>query len=120
MLATGVAAAAGLAVLWIGLTALTGKTYHLAPLLTALAPGLSARLFGAARRSYPLAAAAALVGAAVAALGWGIIVAAEIEATATIVGDQPGGVGGEVVVAIALGSVLGGGALRPARLRRLD
>lgn len=113
-LVTGVLTAAGIVVLWVGLTALTGKTYHLAPLLAALAPGLSVRLLGAARRSYPLATSAALLGAAIAALGWGLIVAWGIEPSATIVGDQPGGVAGEVLAALVIGSAAGGAALRPA------
>lgn len=115
LLAMGALGAAGIVVLWVGLTALTGKTYHLAPLLASLAPGLSARLLGAARRAYPLAAAAALSGAAVAALGWGLIVAWGIEPTATIVGDQRGGVTGEVLAGIVIGSVIGAAALRPVR-----
>lgn len=114
-LGIGLAAAAGIVVLWVGLTALTGNTYHLAPLLAALAPGLSVRLLDAARRSYPLAAAAALLGASVSALAWGLIVAWGIEPTATIVSNQPGGVTGEVLVGILIGSAAGVAALRPVR-----
>jgi hypothetical protein len=117
LLGIGLVAAAGLVVLWVGLTALTGKTYHLAPLLAALAPGLSVRLLDAARRSYPLAAAAALLGASVSALAWGFIVAWQIEPTATIVSNQPGGVTGEVLVGILIGSAAGAATLRPVHGR---
>lgn len=116
-LVIGLLTAAGIVVVWIGLTGLTGKTYHFAPLIAALAPGLSVRLLGSARGSYPLAAEAALVGAAIAALGWALIVAWGIEPTATIVGEQPGGVAGEVLAGIAIGAVIGAAALRPVRGR---
>lgn len=113
VLRTGVLAAIGIVILWVALTALTGKTYHLAPLLAALAPGAAARMLGATRRSLPVAAAAALLGAAVAAIGWGLIVAWGVEPAATIVDGQPGGVAGEVLAGIALGSAVGAAALRP-------
>lgn len=36
----GAGAALAIATLWVGLTALTGKTYHLAPAITAWVTGL--------------------------------------------------------------------------------
>lgn len=108
------AALAGLpvAALWVVLTAATGKTYHLAPLIAAALPGVLAAAQaaprGAAGRSpRRTAALAAVAGGLAVAAGWAAIVAAEIEPTATLVAEQPGGVTGEVVAGAIAGAAAG-------------
>jgi hypothetical protein len=106
----GAAAALAFAALWVGLTALTGNTYHLAPLVVAAVPGWMLRLWHEAA-GQPLAedAEAHAVGAVVAtgvsavALGWIAIAAGGSAPTATILSDQPAGVPGEIVFFMALG-----------------
>lgn len=88
---------------WVGLTAATGKTYHVAPLLAAAAPGFLLR--GHPRWRGP----ALVIGAIAVAGGWLLIVLAGIAPTATIVQGQPGGVGGEVIAFAALGLAVGAG-----------
>lgn len=103
MLLGGFAAALALAGAWVGLTAATGSTYHLAPLIVAAAPAVLARAAEAAVS--PIAAVVA--GAIAAAAGWVAIVIAGVEPTATVIADQPGGVAGEVVVAGIVGLAIG-------------
>jgi hypothetical protein len=74
-------------VAWLLLTSATGKTYHLAPLLAGAAPGVLSRRSAGARLLGLLAISAAAV-----ATGWGAIVLAGIEPSATVVRAQPGGV----------------------------
>jgi hypothetical protein len=76
---------------WVLLTAATGKTYHLAPLIAAAAPGVLLR--GREDRRRPTLAIAALA----VAIGWTVIVVTGVEPSATILPGQPGGVTGEVV-----------------------
>ena len=107
-LAAGVGLALVAAAVWVGLTAATGKTYHLAPIVIAAVPGIAAR--AAERRvSWTLAAATGLI--AVAA-GWAAIVAADAEPTATLAEGQPGGVEGEVVVGALIGATIAAFAAR--------
>ena len=107
------AVSAVIAAAWVGLTAWTGTTYHLAPLLAAAAPGYVARSAGWPSRSRgAVLAVVALAGVAVAG-GWAVIVAAGIEPTATLVHGQPGGVPAEVAVAALLGALLGIRQLKP-------
>lgn len=101
--ALSLAAGIPLAALWIGLTASTGKTYHLAPLLVGAAPGAVSRRLGV-RAGGAIWAGVASVGVA-----WLAIVAAGVEPSATIFERQPGGVPAEVVVFAALGLVIGVG-----------
>jgi len=110
-----IAGASGAVVVWVTLTALTGKTYHLAPTVAAMAPAGIAWLRGTRPRQ---GHAVALVGLGLiaAALGWSIIAGAGIEPSATIIDGQPGGVLGEVIVAGLAGTALGGALL--ARRRR--
>jgi hypothetical protein len=116
-LAPGVALALGLAGVWVAATALTGQTYHLAPLLTAFAPGLAARIVSGARGG-ALAAAAAALGAMAAAAGWGALLLLDIEPAATLLPAQPGGVRGEFLAGALLGAAAGAAALRPGRRAR--
>jgi hypothetical protein len=97
------AAGVPVAALWIALTSLTGKTYHLAPLLVAAAPGIVAGRGPGSRRH------ATWAGAATMAAGWLVIVVAGIEPTATIVDHQPGGVPLETALLGALGAAIGAG-----------
>jgi hypothetical protein len=108
----GAGAALAIAALWVGLTALTGKTYHLAPGVTAWAPGLTVSLLrgdnrqphGSAKR---LALLASALGPIAVGAAWAAIGLAGIEPSATIFAHQPGGVGGEVIVATLAGALLG-------------
>jgi len=92
---------------WVGLTAWTGKTYHLAPLLAAAAPGYLARFAGWPSRSRGAVLALVALGGVAVAGGWSVIVAAGIEPTATLVPGQPGGVPLEVAIIGLLGALLG-------------
>lgn len=108
LLSVGVALA--LSALWVGLTALTRKTYHLAPVLIAAAPVIISA--GGRRRTTP----ASLLGLAAVGLGWLVIEVLDIEPTATFVDGQPGGVPGEVITGSLMG--LAAGAALAARRRR--
>ena len=101
---------------WIGLTAATGKTYHLAPLLGALAPALTLRAVAGERVGVGAGGALGGVGAGLMLAAWGIIVALGIEPDATLAEGIPGDVFGEVVIGAAIG-VLASGALH-RRTRR--
>ena len=104
----GFGAALALSAVWVGLTAWTAQTYHLAPVLVAAAPGFVAWSGGGAPLRYGPPGSFAL-GAAAAALGWIAIVVVGIEPTAALVDDQLGGVVGEVVVGGLLGGLIGAG-----------
>jgi len=109
-----VAAAVAVAGVWIGLTAWTGKTYHLAPVLAAAAPAVVAR--GRGPVASPRVAFLAGAGVGVALGAWAALVALGIEPTATVVDRQPGGVAGEVVLGALAGAV--GAAASPLLRRR--
>jgi uncharacterized membrane protein YiaA len=126
-LVAGVGAALALAALWVGLTALTGKTYHLAPGLIAYAPGFTVRLFqrdvledAPPRTRLRMAARASALGLLIVGAGWAVIAAEGIEPSATVFAGQPGGVAAEVVLAALVGALLGARrvARRPRRHRR--
>jgi hypothetical protein len=95
---------------WVALTAVTGKTYHVAPLVVAAAPGWVLRWWHEAEgRELPSGASAltsvlvAVIGAASVAAGSLAILATGTHLSATIIPDQPGGVVGETVFFSALG-----------------
>jgi len=117
----GAGLALAIAGVWIALTALTGKTYHLAPIFAAAAPGMTDYILcqrQADRNGRMAAVIATLLGLAVVALAWGIISALGNEPTATVVSNQPGGVQGEVLVGAIVGAALGSMFVlrrRPAR-----
>ena len=107
-LAAGIGFAIAATAVWVALTAATGKTYHLAPIVIAAAPGITAR---AAERevSWSVVAATGLIAVAV---GWAVIVATNIEPTATLAEGQPGGVEGEVVLGALIGAAISAFAAR--------
>ncbi len=114
-LLVGAAAAATVVAAWVLLTGLTGKTYHLAPPLAALAPGLLLHFEGGAegrRRALVLATA---IGALAVLVGWAIIAAADFDLGSTFIPDQPGGVDGEVLVGGLVGLALGAYLARDRR-----
>jgi hypothetical protein len=113
-LAAGIGFALAATAAWVALTAATGKTYHLAPIVIAAAPGIAAR---ATEREVSWTVAAATGLAAVAA-GWAVIVAADIEPSAMLVEGQPGGVEGEVVVGALIGAAISAFAARRPRVAR--
>jgi hypothetical protein len=95
-------------VLWLGLTALDGRTYHLAPALIAAAPAIAARLLGLpADRRGVVAATLALAGVVTALAAWGLLELAGILPTATLWAGQPGGVRAEIAVGAVLGALAG-------------
>jgi len=97
-----------LAVLWVGLTALDGRTYHLAPALVAAAPAIAARFLGLpAGRGGPVAATLALAGVITVLAAWGLLELAGILPTATLWRGQPGGVRAEIAVATVVGALAG-------------
>jgi hypothetical protein len=102
-----------IAALWIALTALTGKTYHLAPLLVAAAPGILARSGPRLRRR------ATWSGVATTLAAWLVIAAAGLEPSATIIEHQPGGVPLETAAFGALGAAIGAGRGPTWLVRRL-
>lgn len=109
-----IASASGAVALWVTLTALTGKTYHLAPAVAAMAPAGIAWLRGARpRQGYAVALLG--LGLMAAASGWAVIAGVGIEPSATIIDGQPGGVLGEVIVAGLAGAALGGALLARQR-----
>jgi hypothetical protein len=101
------------ALLWVGLTAYTGKTYHVAPLLVAAAPGILARRAAAPPRG------AFWAGLATFAAGWVVILVAGIEPSATMFAHQPGGVAAETAAFGALGAAVGAGRGPMWLVRRL-
>ena len=97
-----------MAVLWIGLTALDGRTYHLAPALVAAAPGITARLLGLSVVGAGIVGASLVAAGVMTALGaWGVLELTGLSTTATLWPGLPGGVRAEIAGAIGLGA-LGG------------
>lgn len=107
----GLAAGVATVGIWVALTARTGNTYHLAPVVATLAPAGVARLRDL-RASMSGALVLVALGLAVTAVGWASIELVGVEPSATFVADQPGGVTGEVI-----GGALAGAALAAAMLR---
>jgi len=98
---------------WVALTLATDSTYHLAPVVIAVAPGVIARV-SETKISWPLAILPGLIAVAV---GWAVIVGADAEPATTLAEGQPGGVEGEVVIGAIVGaaiSVLIGRSYRPS------
>lgn len=93
---------------WIALTAATGKTYHLAPLLGALAPALTPRAVFGTRLGATSGLVLGSVGAALMLGAWGLIVALDIQPGATLADNIPGEVFGEVVIGAVLGFAISG------------
>ena len=90
---------------WIALTAATGKTYHLAPLLGAIAPALTIRAVVSTRIGALSGFVLGTLGAGLMLAAWGIILALDIEPDTTIADGIPGDVFGEVVIGAAIGLV---------------
>ena len=103
---TGLAVALVIGGAWIALTAATGKTYHLAPLLGALGPALTARSILGTRLGWLTGLTLGGAGALLMLTSWGIIVALDMEPTATLTDGIPGGVLGEVVIGGAAGAII--------------
>lgn len=99
---TGVGVAILVGGLWIALTAATSKTYHLAPLLGAIAPALTVRAVMGTKLGWLSGLALGSIGAAFMFGAWGIILALDIEPATTLTEGIPGDVFGEVVIGSAL------------------
>ena len=113
----GVAVAALFAAIFVVLTANTGTTYHLFPLVIAAAPGALPRLL----RDVPLSSRAGTVamalGVLAVAVAWITLVALDEMPRAVLFAGQPGGVGGEFVVFGLLGALAGGWwGTRPSKI----
>ncbi|MGI9659597.1 MAG: hypothetical protein ACR2OD_11860 [Gaiellaceae bacterium] len=102
---TGIGVALAVGGGWIALTAATGKTYHLAPLLGTIAPALTIRAVTSIRVGGLSGLALGAIGALLMLGAWGIIVALHIEPHATLAEGIPGDVFGEVVIGAAIGVV---------------
>lgn len=102
---TGIGVALAVGGGWIALTAATGKTYHLAPLLGAIAPALTIRAVLGTRIGASSGLVLGTLGAALMLGAWGLIVALDIEPHATLADGIPGDVFGEVVIGAAIGLV---------------
>lgn len=105
--AIGMAGAAIAAAVFVVLTASTGTTYHLFPLLIGFAPGGLPRLL----TDQPLASRetviAIVAGVLLVSAAWLVLVVIDEMPTATLISDQPGGVGGEFVLFGGLGALFG-------------
>ena len=88
--------------LWIALTAVTSKTYHLAPLLGAIAPALTVRAVMGTKLGWLNGLALGSIGAAFMFGAWGIILVLDIKPSTTLTEGIPGDVFGEVVIGSAL------------------
>jgi len=103
----GAAVALLLAVVWVIATEVTGLAFHFHPLLVAGAAPWTARQ----ARGMPLASAsvatAVALGLAAVAVGWLGLVAIDATPSATLIDDQPGGFGAEVIATAAAGALVG-------------
>ena len=105
-----------LAALWVALTALDGRTYHLAPLIAAAAPGVAARILGA--RAAVIVRSVVAAGLLTAAIAWAAIEVLGIVPSTTLWDGQPGGVRAEVAAAALAGALVGMFAARPPKISR--
>lgn len=92
---------------WVALTAWTGKTYHFVPVVGAMAPGVLVRWMTQRPLDRLGTITAASSGVAAVAVGWGLILALDVEPHATLVEGLPGGVWFEVVVGGLVGAAIG-------------
>ena len=105
----GLAATAVATAVWIGLTIFSDgdTTYHLFPLVIGASAALAARYVVSGPLRISEASLGAAIGLAAVLVGWAALVAADNWPSATFLGDQPGGVGGETVALGLLGAVIG-------------
>lgn len=104
---TGAVVALVLALVWIVATEVTGLAFHFHPLLVAGSAAWTAKQArGAPLPGHSVATAVAL-GLVAVAIGWLGLAAIDATPSATLVDDQPGGFGGEVIVTAAAGALLG-------------
>ena len=94
-----------LAVVWIVATEVTGLAFHFHPLLVAGAAPWTARQARGAPLPGASVGTAVTLGLAAVAVGWLGLAAIEATPSATLIDDQPGGFGGEVVA--AAGALIG-------------
>lgn len=110
---------------WVALTAVSGKTYHLAPLLIAATPGWVLRWAHEADEK-PLPEAfvpsrlVAVTGISVVAVasGWLAVRAGGADPGVTIVPDLPGGTTGEAIAFTLLGLFVAARSVSRAACRR--
>lgn len=89
---------------WVGLTIQTGLTYHLAPGVIAALPGYALAWSLERPPSRMTMVLTALGGIGLVAAGWLALELKDAVPTATFVDNQPGGVQGEMVAFMLLGS----------------
>ena len=107
-IAIGIIGAIVAGALFVVLTASTGTTYHLFPLLIAFVPGGLPRVMSEHSISSRDGMVAAVVGFAAVIAAWLAMVVIDEMPTATLISDQPGGVGGEFVLFGGVGAIVGG------------
>ena len=104
----GVLGAAVAAAIFIVLTASTGTTYHLFPLLIGFVPGGLPRVLADRPISPREGTMATVAGILAVGAAWLVLVILDEMPAATLIADQPGGVGGEFVLFGVLGAIVGG------------
>lgn len=103
----GIVGAIAAAAIFVVLTASTGTTYHLFPLLIGFVPAGLPRVLAERPIARRGAVIAALVGIAAVGAAWLTLEVLDEMPSATVIGDQPGGVAGEFVLFGAVGALLG-------------
>ena len=107
-IALGILGAAVAAAVFVVLTAATGTTYHLFPLLIGFVPGGLPRLLSERPISPREGTIATVAGLVAVGVAWLALVILDEMPTATLIADQPGGVPGEFVLFGVLGAIVGG------------
>ena len=103
----GIVAAVVAGAIFVVLTAASGTTYHLFPLLIGFVPGGLPRVLTERPISRRDAIIAVVAGIAVVGAAWLVLELLEEMPSATLLDDQPGGVGAELLLSGALGALTG-------------
>lgn len=104
----GVAGALVAAAIFVVLTAATGTTYHLFPLLIGFLPAGLPRVLAERPINRRDATIAMAIGIAAVGAVWLSLEVMDEMPTATLISDQPGGVAGEFALFGILGALIGG------------
>ncbi|MDA0352165.1 MAG: hypothetical protein DWG79_00385 [Chloroflexi bacterium] len=96
------------AAIFVVLTARTGTTYHLFPLLIAFLPAGLPRVLAERQLGSREATIAAVIGLLAMGGAWLALALLDEMPSATLIADQPGGVGGEFALFGIAGALLGG------------
>lgn len=107
-IAVGLVASVIAATIFVVLTSATGTTYHLFPVLIAFLPAGLPRVVAERPVSVRAGTIAAALGFVVVLAIWLSLELLDEMPSATLIGDQPGGVAGEFVLFGAIGALVGG------------